>query len=97
MDNWPFLDEKNTAAFTVAHITSGEKTILYVSHDLDDGAWQFHPSESSDDNEPKVVALHRIVQIDPSVSSLADLPMGWAAIRENVDSPWQRFRLPTST
>lgn len=94
MKDWSFLDAENTAVFTAASITSGDHPVLYVSHDLDDGAWQFQSGRNLDDNEPKVVALRRVVEIDPSVSPLSDLPLGWAAVRKSAETPWQRFSLP---
>ncbi|NWC65555.1 MULTISPECIES: hypothetical protein [Cedecea] len=49
--------------------------IAYVSHDNDDGAWQFHT------NQPEVVfeknailvSLKNIVDLDPTITLLADL------------------------
>ena len=91
MEKWPFIDAENTAVFTTTDVMSGNHPVLYVSHDLDDGAWQFQSGSNSNDSEPKVVALHRIVKIDPSVASLSDLPLGWVAVRESAETPWQRF------
>lgn len=90
MSHWPFPDPKNTAVFSTESVMSGDRTILYASHDSDDGAWQFHSGEKVGNSVPKIVALHQIVQLDNSVNALADLPMGWIATRKTPESPWQR-------
>ncbi len=40
------------------------------------------------------VCLSQIVEIEPSVVELADLPAGWWAIRESPGSPWIREKIP---
>ena len=39
--SFPFREDPNTATILCKHIARGEKPILYVSHDEDDGMWQF--------------------------------------------------------
>jgi hypothetical protein len=34
--------------------------------------------------------LEEIVEHDPTVCDLADLPCGWCAEREAIGSPWKR-------
>ena len=91
MNDWLFDDLPNTAVLTTRQILEGE-AILYISHDEDDGAWQFHTGERVDESNAKVVALKRIVELDRSVMELADLPIGWAATRSQTDTGWQRFK-----
>ncbi len=91
MSNWLFDGLPNTAVLTTHQILEGE-AILYVSHDEDDGAWQFHSGERVDGSNAKVVALKRVVELDRSVMQLADLPMGWIATRSQADTEWQRFK-----
>ena len=38
---FPFKDKPNIACITCSHILDENKPILYVSHDYDDGCWQF--------------------------------------------------------
>lgn len=90
---WPFEDAENTAVFTTKSIAGGAGWIRYVSHDAEDGAWQFHscaPPPSID--ESAVVSLKSIVDRDRSILSLADLPLGWNAWRTSNSSPWTRER-----
>lgn len=88
---WPFSDPPNVAVFADKRILENNAAVLYVDHDLEDGAWQFHgQGEKVDGAEVSIVALRTIVLVDPSVQALADLPVGWCAWRETRSSPWQR-------
>ena len=40
-DDWPFDDPPNVAVVTTRDVTEDKVPILFVSHDRDDGAWQF--------------------------------------------------------
>lgn len=87
---WPFEDPKNVIAITTKQVIEKGYPILYVSHDADDGCWQFHTGNTTSENDALVVALETIVKLDPSIKFLATLPYGWVAIRENKDDPWTR-------
>lgn len=87
---WPFKDPQNVAVFTSKNIVKKANWIQFVSHDEDDGAWQFHPLGGTEEEDASVVSLKEIVEIDPSVASLFDLPLGWRAWRETKDDNWQR-------
>lgn len=89
MDDWPFADARNVAAFTVRSVWDDKRPIVYVYHD-DDGAWQFHPGRKVHENEACVVALEEIVALDSSVALVADLPLGWCAWRTSPQAPWHR-------
>lgn len=91
MNDWLFDDPPNVAVLSTDQILKGE-TILYVSHDEEDGAWQFHTGETINESNAKVVSLKRIVELDQSVIELADLPLGWVAIRSKAGAVWKRFR-----
>jgi len=90
--DWPFADPKNVAAITTASIVSGNRPILYVRHDEDDGAWQFHDGDNSNMSEAKLVSLYSLVERDPTLRELADLPLGWEADRPSVGKAWQKRR-----
>ncbi|WP_244216432.1 hypothetical protein [Herbaspirillum rubrisubalbicans] len=42
---WPFQDQPKTAVIVNRKIVARESWIAYVTHDLDDGCWQFHTNE----------------------------------------------------
>lgn len=39
--DFPFEDAPNTACIVCRHVMDKEKAITYISHDADDGMWQF--------------------------------------------------------
>lgn len=87
---WPFPDPPETGAITLDRILSGEAPLRLVSHDEEDGAWQFLDGDHVFEEDAVVVALGEIVQFDPDLARLADLPVGWHAWRATPDEPWQR-------
>lgn len=93
MGQWLFDDPRNVAVFTVRSVWEDRRPILYVFHDHDDGAWQFHVDIEPDCGESSVVALEEIVRIDPTIMELADLPLGWCAWREAIGMPWERKKM----
>jgi hypothetical protein len=89
---WPFDEPKNVAVLTTTGIIQNQEAILYVSHDDDDGAWEFFPSPSVPIDCVILVALHRVFALDKSLMSLADLPLGWVAKRKNINEAWVRSK-----
>lgn len=92
---WPFKDAEDTAVFTSRKILGGTDWIHYVTHDVDDSAWQFHPyGGPTPEAEAAVTSLKSILSLDDSVRNLADLPVGWHAWRDAPDAPWIRKPKP---
>jgi len=91
MIRWPFKDSQDTVAFTSKRILDGADWVYYVTHDVDDGVWQFHPySGPTPEQDAAIVSLKTMLTMDPSISVLGDLPPGWHAWREAPDSHWVR-------
>jgi hypothetical protein len=82
--------------FTTGDVIEEGKPILLVTHDQDDVAWQFQTRKTIPASDAKVVALDEIIFRDPSVVELADLPLGWSAIRDSITSPWKREPISSS-
>ncbi|WP_179218468.1 hypothetical protein [Saccharibacillus sp. O23] len=91
-EDWPFEDPKNLAVITTRGIMERSESIKYVSHDEDDGGWQFHNGESVDEKEARIISLRQATILDPTLLELADLPLGWLAIRDNVHDEWKRIK-----
>jgi len=90
-DKWLFDDSPNVAVFTSKQIIEGKDWIHYVTHDADDGAWQFHGfSGPTTEEDARIVALRNIVENDPSILDLRDLPLGWHAWRKSQHSQWHK-------
>ena len=81
---------QNLAVITLRPILRGELPVLYVSHDADDGGWQFLSGAIPDLADAAVVGLGQMLSLDPSLAELGDLPIGWTAIRANERAQWQR-------
>jgi len=79
-------------AITTRQVMHGGWPILPVTHDADDGAWQFLNGRGDTDNTESamVISAAGILGVDPAVAGLADLPLGWRAWRETPDDPWTR-------
>jgi len=87
-----FNESENVAVFTCCHILSNESDICYVTHDEDDGAWQFLCGQDHAEADARIVALKDIVNIDSSIVALADMPLGCGAYREDKSSAWNGFK-----
>jgi hypothetical protein len=88
---WPFAEPENLAVFTLKRVIRGESPILLVSHDEDDGGWQFLDGAEAAVEDAAIVSLREMTRIDPSLLGLADLPVGWSARRSSPAAPWRRI------
>ena len=90
LGDWPFADPPDVAVFTTRAILEDGAWIASVSHDAEDGAWQFHDAGpgSADMAEARVVSLRQIAKRDPTVRDTLDLPPGGRASRDAPGSPW---------
>lgn len=70
--------------------------MAYVSHDRDDGGWQFHGNSSGEltEEDVAVVSLESVLNRDDTLLELFDLPVGWHAWRESRDDIWHRQEIP---
>lgn len=87
--NFPFDDAPNTVAITCCHIMNDNMPILHISHDSDDGMWQFLCGNPHDTSEGRIVSLHKIYTHDPTVAQLADMPCGYSADRQDITAAWR--------
>jgi hypothetical protein len=88
--DWPFDDSRTAQVFTVRAVMERVSPILLVAHDEEDGAWQFLSGLPMTIDQARMVAFHEIYAVDPSLSEIADLPVGWEATREGPGAPWTR-------
>ena len=80
----------DTAVFTTKFVLDDNKTITYVTHELEDGAWQFFSDDSFENFEEvaKIVGLQEIFDMDNSLLEIADLPLGYCATRKDKFDNW---------
>ena len=81
--NFNFSEAKNTMVITT-------KDIVLVSHDEDDGMWEFLDGEDVKEENAVIVSLDEIVEIDDTLNELYDLLLGYIAYRENKGAEWIR-------
>ena len=85
---YPFEAPENTAVITCCHITENYADILYVSHDEDDGIWQFLCGESHNSRDARIVSLGEVFSLDNTIFPLGEMPCGYVAQRKSKDSNW---------
>ena len=92
MTDWVFPDPPNVAVLTTRSIVEDGAWIAFVSHDEEDGAWQFHDAARAPARmeDARLVSLRGMVERDPSLRELADLPEGWQAERDAPGAAWRR-------
>ena len=79
-------------AYVCSHVFRATRPVLFVSRE--DGDWQFLCGGShASDETPRVVGQNHLIERDPSLSDLMDLPVEWEAERDTTESPWTRRRL----
>jgi len=90
--DFKFFEEKNVAVFSVKQVFDEKHPILYVSHDDDDGAWQFLPGFEVGQEDVMVVALEQVTKLDPTINELFNLPTGYYATRKSIEDKWVRHQ-----
>jgi hypothetical protein len=90
--DWKFPDDPHTRVFLSEAVHNGTETVTYVSHDAEDGTWQFLGNSMSDGGGPVISCFHHPIDRDSSLAELADLPSGWYAERRGVGELWTRSK-----
>ena len=85
---FPFRDAPNTMSIVCCHVLDGAP-VLRVTHDAEEGMWQFLCGNEHDANEARVIALEEAYALDASIGKLAGMPCGYIAVRENLKAKWQ--------
>ena len=91
--DWPFADSQDAVVVTLERILRGDSSLLLVTHDAEDGGWQFLDGEQVFEEDGTTVLLGEMVQFDPSLLELADLPAGWFAWRPRAINPGSEHRV----
>ena len=87
--SFPFREDPNTATILCKHIARGEKPILYVSHDEDDGMWQFLCNEEHTIEDLMLVTFEtslRARSVHRGNQRLASRKRG---LEEHPQMPWR--------
>ena len=89
-----FTDPPETPVYTSRFVVEKHQLITYVGHDAEDGAWQFYSKEEIDDfdKEVKLIRLDDMIGLDESLLEIADLPLGYFAVRKTKKDGWEIYK-----
>lgn len=92
---YQFQEPENTACFTCDHVLNGTHPILYVSHDTNDGTWQFLcGTENHNESNARILGIKEITEIDQTLNELSKMPVGTFAQRSEIGGKWKVFKEP---
>jgi len=83
-----FQDNPDTYVFTTRFVIEKISPLIFVFHD-EERDWHFLSEEGPVEKEAKLILLSEMIEHDPTVLEIADLPLGFKAYRDNKDSPWR--------
>jgi len=89
-EDWTFDDPPNRRCYTTVNVLELNHPVLLVTHDADDGAWQFLCGKTSNPEDGRVIGLDCALARDLTLSEVADLPLGWRAWRDEIGGSWTR-------
>ncbi len=74
------------------HVLSEERPILLVSRELNGDVLALCGGDDDSPESMMDVSLAQLLDLDSTLSALADMPDGWAAMRESADDDWVRSK-----
>jgi hypothetical protein len=86
--NWTSDDPPHMAIVTVRQVINDGQSILLVVRDAEGGGWQLLTGGAFKVAAGMVVSLQSILARDPTLADVADLRLGWRAVRKQVGGPW---------
>lgn len=97
---WPFPNDQfpeNLGAAVHKSVLIGRRPALQVIHD-EEGAWGVADAiDEPNDENLEAAHIWHVIQYNPSVATLATLPPGHQADRQDVGEPWVTSPLGTDT
>jgi hypothetical protein len=87
------FESPNGLVITTRQVMDQRWPILLVTHDVEEPhGWQFLNGRGDTDDAASGVTVHveHLIEHDPSVCELADLPVGWRAWRNSEKAVWLR-------
>lgn len=88
---WKFDQAPEVGAVTTRQVVDDAMPILLVIHYSDDCSWAFLCDTTDDEEDSRMVTMEEIVEMDPALKEVADLPPGWIAYRDFIGDEWDRF------
>lgn len=80
----------DTAVFTTKFVLEDNKVVTYVTHEIEDGAWQFFSDDEFEEFESvaRIIGLNEIMDKDPTLKQLVDMEPGHIATRNHKEDKW---------
>jgi uncharacterized protein DUF6882 len=75
-----------------SHVLEEDRPILLVSKELDGEVLAVCGGEDDSAATTRDLPLDRLLALDPTLTELASMSDGWAALRESPDDPWNRSK-----
>jgi hypothetical protein len=83
------LIKMETRAFICQHVFDDVRPVMLVCRS--DGDWQLVCGSSHEEGEgPRLVGLNHLLDRDPTLNEIVDLPDEWEAERSEVGGAWTR-------
>lgn len=86
-----FKDAPDTACIVCQHVMDGKNPITFISHDEEDGMWQFLCSEDHNLEDIRLISLAEACKLDESINQVADLPCGFVMERTEAKGRWKAY------
>ena len=94
---WPFDNPPNCAVFVTREVMDREEPILLATHEDGENSWSFIGTTNGMLENCRILALHEAADLDSSLFTLADLPIGWRAYRSSPEDAWTREPISDAT
>lgn len=88
--SWLFPEPEDLGVFVTNDVFFDRTPVKWVARDLD-GDWSFSGGMKFETHQTHMVRLSWVTNTFPDVAALADLPLGWGAMK--VASGWRRYEL----
>ncbi|WP_051412951.1 hypothetical protein [Methylophilus sp. 5] len=89
---WKFDQARNVATVTTKKVMLEKYPILMAIHYAHDDSWAFTCGTTNKSEDLMLVSMGQIVDLDPTLRNIADLPPGWSATRKTINSNWVRIK-----
>ena len=89
---WTFDRVRNVATVTTRQVMKEKLPILSVVHYAEYDSWPFTFGTTNKSEDLMLVGMGEVVDLDPTLKAISDLPSGWSATRESILDNWVRTK-----
>ena len=92
VENWIFDQAPSVAAVTTRQVVREGFPVLVVSHYEEDHSWGFFCGTTDKSEDLMLVSMSEVLNVNPDLENIADLPPGWSAERSAKDKEWRIYK-----